>query len=120
MENEQMSYVYGDIELLVRNWNKSIHSIGDLAEVIRDTHDVAQTFAVKAINHMQTCNRLIDLPRQQWIKAFGDESANAIERLIVELHKGSDNKVREKADGNQNTTRKSLFQIIIQFFKKLS
>lgn len=38
----------------IENWAEVEHSFGDLAMTIQNTHDAAQTAAVKAINRMQT------------------------------------------------------------------
>lgn len=51
---ETVKYIHDGMELPVEDWNKANYSFDDLAGVIRNTHDAAQTSAVKAINRMQT------------------------------------------------------------------
>lgn len=54
MTRESITYVHDGMELPVENWNEATHSFDDLAGIIRNTHDAAQTSAIKAINRMQT------------------------------------------------------------------
>lgn len=54
MKKEPITYIHDGIELPVENWNEATHSFDDLAGIIRNTHDSAQTSAIKAINRMQT------------------------------------------------------------------
>ena len=54
MANESTTYLYDGMELPVEDWSQNTHSFDELTKIIRDTHDAAQTTAVKAINHMQT------------------------------------------------------------------
>lgn len=54
MKKEPITYTHDGLELPVENWEETNHSFDDLAGVIRNTHDAAQTSAVKAINRMQT------------------------------------------------------------------
>lgn len=54
MKKEPITYTHDGMELPVENWNETVHSFDDLAGIIRNTHDAAQTSAVKAINRMQT------------------------------------------------------------------
>lgn len=54
MAQETVKYIHDGMELPVEDWNKANYSFDDLAGVIRNTHDAAQTSAVKAINRMQT------------------------------------------------------------------
>lgn len=54
MANEPTTYLHDGMELPVEDWSQKIHSFDDLTKIIQDTHDAAQTSAVKAINRMQT------------------------------------------------------------------
>lgn len=54
MANESTTYLYDGMELHVEDWSQNTHSFDELTKIIRDTHDAAQTTAVKAINRMQT------------------------------------------------------------------
>lgn len=54
MNKEPITYIHDGMELPVENWNEANHSFDDLAGVICNTHDAAQTSAIKAINRMQT------------------------------------------------------------------
>lgn len=54
MANEPTIYLHDGIELPIEDWSQNIHSFDDLTKIIQDTHDAAQTTAVKAINRMQT------------------------------------------------------------------
>ena len=54
MANESTTYLHDGMELPVEDWSQNIHSFDELTKIIRDTHDAAQTTAVKAINRMQT------------------------------------------------------------------
>ena len=54
MANESTTYLYDGMELPVEDWSLNTHSFDELTKIIRDTHDAAQTTAVKAINRMQT------------------------------------------------------------------
>ena len=54
MANESTTYLHDGIELPVEDWSQNTHSFDELTKIIRDTHDAAQTTAVKAINRMQT------------------------------------------------------------------
>lgn len=54
MANESTSYLHDGMELPVEDWSQNTHSFDELTKIIRDTHDAAQTTAVKAINRMQT------------------------------------------------------------------
>lgn len=54
MANEINTYIHDGMELPIEDWSQNIHSFDDLAKIIQDTHDAAQTSAVKAINRMQT------------------------------------------------------------------
>lgn len=54
MANEPTTYLHDGMELPVEDWSQNIHSFDDLTKIIQDTHDAAQTSAVKAINRMQT------------------------------------------------------------------
>ena len=54
MANESTTYLHDGMELLVEDWSQNTHSFDELTKIIRDTHDAAQTTAVKAINRMQT------------------------------------------------------------------
>lgn len=54
MANEPTIYLHDGIELPIADWSQNIHSFDDLTKIIQDTHDAAQTTAVKAINRMQT------------------------------------------------------------------
>ena len=49
-----MTYNYDGSQLRREDWSNSDHSFTDLAEVISSTHDAAQTYAVRAINRVQT------------------------------------------------------------------
>lgn len=54
MANEPTIYLHDGIELPIEDWSQNVHSFDDLTKIIQDTHDAAQTSAVKAINRMQT------------------------------------------------------------------
>lgn len=54
MANKSTTYLYDGMELPVEDWSQNTHSFDELTKIIRDTHDAAQTTAVKAINRMQT------------------------------------------------------------------
>ena len=54
MANESTTYLHDGMELPVEDWSQNTHSFDELTKIIRDTHDAAQTTAVKAINRMQT------------------------------------------------------------------
>lgn len=54
MANEINTYIHDGMELPIEDWSQNIHSFDDLASIIQNTHDAAQTTAVKAINRMQT------------------------------------------------------------------
>ena len=54
MANEISSYIHDGMELPFEDWSKTLHSFTDLASIIQSTHDAAQSFAIKAINRMQT------------------------------------------------------------------
>ena len=54
MTTKSITYVHDGMELPVENWNETVRSFDDLAGIIRNTHDSAQTSAIKAINRMQT------------------------------------------------------------------
>lgn len=54
MVNETTTYLHDGMELPIEDWSQNVHSFDDLTKIIRDTHDAAQTTAVKAINRMQT------------------------------------------------------------------
>ena len=54
MANESTTYLHDCMELPVEDWSQNTHSFDELTKIIRDTHDAAQTTAVKAINRMQT------------------------------------------------------------------
>lgn len=54
MANEFTTYLHDGMELPVEDWSQNTHSFDELTKIIRDTHDAAQTTAVKAINRMQT------------------------------------------------------------------
>lgn len=54
MANESTTYHHDGMELPVEDWSQNTHSFDELTKIIRDTHDAAQTTAVKAINRMQT------------------------------------------------------------------
>ena len=54
MANESTTYLHDGMELPVEDWSQNTHSFDELTKMIRDTHDAAQTTAVKAINRMQT------------------------------------------------------------------
>lgn len=54
MANESTTYLHDGMELHVEDWSQNTHSFDELTKIIRDTHDAAQTTAVKAINRMQT------------------------------------------------------------------
>ena len=54
MANESTTYLHDGMELPVEDWSQNTHSFDELTRIIRDTHDAAQTTAVKAINRMQT------------------------------------------------------------------
>lgn len=54
MEKNNITYLYDGMEMPIENWADAEHSFGDLALTIQNTHDAAQTAAVKAINRMQT------------------------------------------------------------------
>jgi predicted nuclease of restriction endonuclease-like (RecB) superfamily len=54
MANEINTYIHDGMELPIEDWSQNIHSFDDLTKIIQDTHDAAQTSAVKAINRMQT------------------------------------------------------------------
>ena len=54
MTNESTTYLHDGMELPVEDWSQNTHSFDELTKIIRDTHDAAQTTAVKAINRMQT------------------------------------------------------------------
>lgn len=54
MANESTTYLHDSMELPVEDWSQNTHSFDELTKIIRDTHDAAQTTAVKAINRMQT------------------------------------------------------------------
>lgn len=54
MANEINTYIHDGMELPIEDWSQNIHSFDDLTKTIQDTHDAAQTSAVKAINRMQT------------------------------------------------------------------
>lgn len=42
------------MDLPIEDWSQNIHSFDDLTIIIQNTHDLAQTSAIKAINRMQT------------------------------------------------------------------
>ena len=54
MANEVKSYLHDGMELPFEDWSKTLHSFNDLASIVQTTHDAAQSYAVKAINRMQT------------------------------------------------------------------
>ena len=54
MAKETTPYLHDGMELPIEDWSQNVHSFDDLTKIIRDTHDAAQTTAVKAINRMQT------------------------------------------------------------------
>ena len=54
MAKETTTYLHDGMELPIEDWSQNVHSFDDLTKIIRDTHDAAQTTAVKAINRMQT------------------------------------------------------------------
>ncbi len=54
MVKEPTIYLHDGMELPIEDWSQNVHSFDDLTKIIRDTHDVAQTTAIKAINRMQT------------------------------------------------------------------
>lgn len=54
MAKETTTYLHDGMELPIEDWSQKVHSFDDLTKIIRDTHDAAQTTAVKAINRMQT------------------------------------------------------------------
>lgn len=54
MNQNNLTYLYDGMEMPIENWADAEHSFGDLAVTIQNTHDAAQTAAVKAINRMQT------------------------------------------------------------------
>lgn len=54
MDKNSITYLYDGMEMPIENWAEAEHSFGDLAVTIQNTHDAAQTAAVKAINRMQT------------------------------------------------------------------
>ncbi|MGM9762964.1 MAG: YhcG family protein [Candidatus Cryptobacteroides sp.] len=54
MANEPTTYLHNGMELPIEDWSQNVHSFDDLTKIIQDTHDAAQTAAVKAINRMQT------------------------------------------------------------------
>ena len=54
MANESTTFLHDGMELPVEDWSQNTHSFDELTKIIRDTHDAAQTTAVKAINRMQT------------------------------------------------------------------
>uniref|UniRef100_UPI002631711D DUF1016 N-terminal domain-containing protein n=1 Tax=uncultured Bacteroides sp. TaxID=162156 RepID=UPI002631711D len=54
MANESTTYLHDGMELPVEDWSQNTHSFDELTRIIQDTHDAAQTSAVKAINRMQT------------------------------------------------------------------
>ncbi len=54
MANESTTYLHDGMELPVEDWSQNTHFFDELTKIIRDTHDAAQTTAVKAINRMQT------------------------------------------------------------------
>ena len=55
MAQEPIKYIHDGMELPVEDWNKANYSFDDLAGVIRNTHDAAQTSAVKAIIVCRRC-----------------------------------------------------------------
>lgn len=54
MANEVKRYLHDGLELPFEDWSKTLHSFNDLASIVQNTHDAAQSSAVKAINRMQT------------------------------------------------------------------
>lgn len=54
MANEVKRYLHDGMELPFEDWSKTLHSFNDLASIVQTTHDAAQSYAVKAINRMQT------------------------------------------------------------------
>ena len=54
MANEVKKYLHDGMELPFEDWSKTLHSFNDLASIVQTTHDAAQSYAVKAINRMQT------------------------------------------------------------------
>lgn len=54
MKNEKSMYFHDGMEIPVENWSQSFHSFNELTNVIQNTHDAAQSTALKAINRMQT------------------------------------------------------------------
>lgn len=54
MANEVKRYLHDGLELPFEDWSKTLHSFNDLASIVQTTHDAAQSYAVKAINRMQT------------------------------------------------------------------
>ncbi len=54
MATEISTYIHEGMELPIEDWSQNIHTFDDLASIIQNTHDAAQTSAVKAINRMQT------------------------------------------------------------------
>lgn len=54
MATEISTYIHEGMELPIEDWSQNIHTFNDLASIIQNTHDAAQTSAVKAINRMQT------------------------------------------------------------------
>lgn len=54
MTNETLTYYYDGLQLRREDWSNSDHSFIDLTRIIGITHDAAQTYAVKAINRVQT------------------------------------------------------------------
>lgn len=54
MTNKKTTYSHDGMDLPIEDWSQNIHSFDDLTIIIQNTHDLAQTSAIKAINRMQT------------------------------------------------------------------
>lgn len=105
MANE-LTYFHDGIELSAENWNLSHHSFDELTIVIQNTHDAAQTNAIKAINRMQTMrNWLIGY----YIVEF-EQNGKDRAQYGTQLLKNLENKVNRKG------LTRNLFQASRNFY----
>lgn len=85
MANEINTYIHDGMELPIEDWSQNIHTFDDLTKIIQDTHDAAQTSAVKAINRMQTMrNWLIGYYIIEF-EQYGKDRAEYGARLLKKL-----------------------------------
>ncbi len=51
---EDSLYIYDGQELMMKSWHEGKHGFSELADIVRTTHDKAQSSAIRAVNRMQT------------------------------------------------------------------